>query len=269
MQRFGGNPQVAMEAALRKDSAPEVRRQWLEAFKQSDPANSMPNYWLALEFFKTGQTDQAVQELLTASSKPQFVDYARERTQQNEQAYVAAGYSAGEAKAIAPLQQVLYWASGADDEVVDAVFPLFRQQQEPLQQTKALCQNLVELAKSYQQSGDSASAQSILQMGVDFAERYRNSSSEDGLSQAVGDAAEILELAHMDPATPYGSDGQTVQDRIAELRQQRKPLRSLYLEIGPLLGMMSDQDWASYTEKSKLFGEPAALQWVVGKYGGK
>ena len=30
---------------------------------------------------------------------------------------------------------------------------------------------------------------------------------------------------------------------------------------------MTDQDWMSYKERWKLFGEEAAARWVIGKYG--
>jgi hypothetical protein len=268
MQRFHGDPQVALQAVLSKDASPEERRQWLETFKQSDPGNSVPNYLSALDYFKAGQTDQALQELALASDKPQFEDYAQHRSAEDEQAYLAAGYSMAEAKAIAPLQQALDFAS-RDREEIDAIFPLYQKQTAQFGQTKALCQNLVELAKSYQQSGDSASAQSALQMAATLGQRYSGLPGENGLGRLVGGAAEVLALAHMAPDTPYGNEGQTVQDRISELRQQRTQIKALYSQATPLLGMMSDQDWAAYSDCARVFGEPAALQWVVGKYGQK
>ncbi len=268
MQRFHDNPQVALEAALRKDASPTERRQWLETFKQSDPGNALPNYLLTLDFFKTGQADQAVQELVTAAGKPQFNDYLQGRAQENEQVYLAAGYPPAEAKAISPVEQALYFAA-RDVDAVDAIFPLFQQQTAQHGQTKGLCQNLVELANSYRQGGDPASAQAALQMAADLAQHYNNSAGEDGLSRLVGGAAEVLALSQMDPNSPYGNQGQTVQDRISQLRQQRAAIKGLYQQAAPLLGAMSDQDWETYSDRARVFGEPAALQWVVGKYGQK
>ena len=72
MQKYPNDPQVALEAASEKDASAEDHRQWLETFKQSAPDNALPNYLSALDYFKAGQTDQAVQELLAASGKPQF-----------------------------------------------------------------------------------------------------------------------------------------------------------------------------------------------------
>jgi hypothetical protein len=74
-------------------------------------------------------------------------------------------------------------------------------------------------------------------------------------------------LNAMDPTSPYGSDGQTVQDRMNQLSQQRDVLNQLNQQAGPLLPTMSGQGWISYKERWKLFGEEAALRWVVSTYG--
>ncbi len=268
MQKYPDDPQVALEAVFRKDASPEERRQWLETFKQSDPANALPNYLSALDYFKAGQTDQAVQELVAASGKQQFEDYSAQRVQDNEQAYLAAGYSVTEANAIAPLQQTMYFGASSEDEV-EATFAPFQSQLTPLQQVKELYLDVVDLATSYKQAGDQASAQAALQIAVSLGQRYSNTSGEDGLSRLVGIGAEIHALFGMDPNSPYGSNGQTVQDRINQLRQQKSATRGLYQQAVPLLGTMSEQDWSSYSDRVRVFGEPAALQWVVGKFGQK
>jgi hypothetical protein len=226
----------------------------------------LPNYLSALDYFKAGQTDQAVQELVAASGKQQFDDYSAHRAQDNEQAYLAAGYSVGEAKAIAPLQQAMYWTSGEDAE---GMFAPFESQLTQLQQVKALAQNVMELAKSYRQAGDQASAEAALQIVANLGQRYSSTSGEDGLSRGVGGAAEVMALSAMDPNSSFDGSGQTVKERITQLRQQRTAIRGLYQQAVPVLGMMSDQDWTSYSDRARAFGEPAALQWVVGKYGQK
>jgi hypothetical protein len=266
MQKYANDPQVALDAALRQDASAEDRRQWLDAFKHSAPDNALPNYLSALDYFKAGQTDQAVQELLAASGKAQFDDYAARRAQDNEQAFLAAGYPVGEAKAMAPLQQAIYWTSTEDAE---GTFAPFQSQLTQLLQVKALCQNVVELAKSYTQAGDQASAQAALQVVANVGRHYSSTSGEDGLSRGTGGAAEVMALSAMDPNASYDGSGQTVQERISQLRQQRTAIRGLYQQAVPLLGTLSDQDWISYSDRARAFGEPAALQWVAGKYGKK
>src|SRR5712671_282667 len=60
-EKYPNDPRVAFDALIW--SKPEERRQWLDTFKQSAPDNALPNYLSALEHFKSGQTDQAVQDL--------------------------------------------------------------------------------------------------------------------------------------------------------------------------------------------------------------
>src|SRR5438309_7082169 len=97
---YPNDPQVAFEAVFKKDASPEERHQWLEALKKADTGNSLPNYLLALDYFKSGQIDQAVQELVAVSGKQQFQDYTLDRMQDDEEAYLAAGYSVAEARTI-------------------------------------------------------------------------------------------------------------------------------------------------------------------------
>jgi hypothetical protein len=156
-----------------------------------------------------------------------------------------------------------------DEERVAATFTTFESELSSLRQIKDLSVSLRELARSYEQSGDSASAASALQMTEDLGRRFSNISNATGLNQLVGMAAEVLALSGMDPNSPSGHDGQTVQERIAELRQRRSALKGLYQQAAPLLSSMSEQDWAGYNERARFFGEPAALQWVIGKYAGK
>jgi hypothetical protein len=71
----------------------------------------------------------------------------------------------------------------------------------------------------------------------------------------------------MDPTSPYGEGGQTVQGRLDELAQQRTAIASLTGQFGAIQQRVSDQDWISYKDRWRSFGEEAALRWVVGKYG--
>ena len=119
----------------------------------------------------------------------------------------------------------MYWASS---EEAEGMFTPFQSQLTQLQQVKELSQNVVELAKSYTQAGDPASAQAALQIVANLGQHYSNPSGEDGLNRGVGGAAEIMALCAMDLSSSYDGGGQTVQDRINQLREQRKAIRGLY-----------------------------------------
>ena len=248
MQKFPNDPQVGFEAATRKDASAEDRRQWLDAFKQSAPDNALANFLSAQDHFKTGQTDQAVQDLTATSTKPQFQDYSLDRIQEDEEAYRAAGYSAAEAKVWATAQLLM----------------------PHLAQVRELGQSIIELSKSYQQAGDVASQQAALEMMADLGRRWNDGSPGNMLiGQLVGIRTERTALEAMDPNSSLGSNGQTVQDRINQLAQQRTGIQELGKQAQPLWETMTDQDWLSYHSRSTTFGEEAAMRWLVSKYGKK
>lgn len=245
MKNFPNDPRVAFEAVFKKDMSPEQRRQWLNVFEQAAPDNPLANYLSAREYFKAGQNDQAVQELQAASGKPQFQDYTLDRRQEDEEAYLASGYSTGAAKMIASGQVEL----------------------PQLAQLKQLGLQMVELSKSYRQGGDETSAQTLLQMAVKLGQSY--GAGDCAISHLVGVAIERNALNAADPGSPYGGNGQTVQDRLNELAQQKAALKSLFDQGNPLLQAMSEQDWISYIDRDKVYGEEAAMQWAVSKFGQK
>jgi hypothetical protein len=249
MQKYPNDPQVALEAASREDASPEARRQWLEAFKQSAPDNALPNYLLARDYFKAGQTDQAVQELIAAYSKPQIQDYFVDRMSDNEEAYLAAGYSAAEAKALGPEQLPLMPDRG---------------------DLRQLAYDMVDLANSYRRAGDATSGQAALQMAAQLGRRYESGGpGQPTIDQMVGFKIETLALGTMDPNSPYGDNGQTVRDRLNQAAQQYAALQKLVGQSEPFRQTMSDQDWIGYTDRLKTFGEEAALRWIYSKYGQK
>jgi RNA polymerase sigma factor (sigma-70 family) len=248
MQNYPNDPQVGFEAAIRKDAAPGERRQWLDILKQSAPENALPNYLSALDHFKAGQTDQAVQDLIAAANKTQFQDYSLDRMQADEEAYRAAGYPVADAQVVATSHLLL----------------------PQLAQMRDLGRNILDLANSYQQAGDETSRQAALQMAVNLGRRYSDGSAGEMLiAQLVGIGVERMALGAMDPNGAYGVNGQTVQNRLEQLAQQRAAIRELGQQADPLWQSMSDQDWISYHNRSAAFGEEAAMRWLVGKYGQK
>jgi len=245
MEKYPNDPQVAFEAVFDKDLSPEEQRQWLNTFEQSAPNNALANYLSAFNYFNSGQIDQGIQELAAASGK-QLDDYTVERAQDDEEAYLSAGYSAAEAERIA-----LPWLE----------LPQLRP-------VKQMGQDLVELANAYKQSGDPASAQAALQMALNLGQGYMDASANGPIiSQLVGIAIERMALNAMDPNGPYGDNGQTVQDQLNQIAQQRVAIKELVQQAEPLLPMMSEQDLLNFENRKMLFGEVAALQWVVSKYG--
>ena len=134
---------------LSSQFSPEERRRELEALKQSAADNALPNYLSALDHFKAGQTDQAIEELIAAAAKTQFQDYSLDFMQNAEEAYRAAGYSEAAAKTAAH-----FW------------LPLPQ-----LASLKQLSLSMADLAQAYRRTGDEASAQVTLQIGLSLGQR--------------------------------------------------------------------------------------------------
>ncbi len=240
MQKYPHDPQVAFEAVYRKDATPEERRQWLEAFRQAAPDNAFPDYLSALDYFKAGQTDQAVQALTAAAGKQTFDDYSTERVENDEEAYLAAGYPVADAKAVAASSLLL----------------------PQLAQTKELGLKMIDLAQSYQQAGDATSAQTALQMAASLGQRY--GTEVPGESEVeptvVGLWIERAALNAMDPNASLDSSGQTVQDRLTQVNLRRTALNDLDQQASPLLPQLSDQDWIIYKDRWMNFGEDSAMR---------
>jgi len=243
MKTYPNDPQVDFRAALDKNLSPEEQRQWLNAFEKSAPDNALANYLSALNYFSSGQNDQAVQELNAAAGKSQFQDYFQDSQQSLEEAYLASGYSVADAEMIGTAQIQL----------------------PQLAALKQLGNNMVSLANSYQQAGDPTSAQSMLQMAVNLGQ---NLNDPFLITSLVGMAIERNALSAMNPASPYGRAGQTVQDQLNQLTQQRTTLMNINDQFQHSVApVMSEPDWISYEQRRTLFSETAAQQWAIGKYG--
>jgi tetratricopeptide (TPR) repeat protein len=246
MQKFPNDAHVAFEAAMSTSLTPEERQKWLDAFVKAAPNNGLANYLQAASDIKAGRVDECLQELTAAAGKP-FDDYTSLRAQNDVEAFLGAGYPIPDAKTLG---------------ISGLVLP-------QLAQLKQLTVNLVDLAKAYQQAGDQPSAQSALQMAVNLGQNYVNSSPGEPLvNQLVGIAIERSALEVMDPNSPYGSNGQTVQDALNQLVRQREAIGHLAQQFEALQSKLSDQDWVNYRDRWLGFGEMAAAQWVVSKYGG-
>lgn len=248
MQKYPRDPQVAFEAAFKKDVTPEERRHWLDTFKETAPENALADYLSARDYFKAGQTDKAVEELMAASGKSQFDDYTLDRMQGDEEAFRSAGYPELDTRMAATMGLIL----------------------PHLIEVRDLSKSLVDLSNSYRSSGDDASAQAALQLALNVGERFDGSKGTAGvplITQLVGMAVDRMALGSMDPATPYGTDGQTVRDRIDQLTQQRETIKQRSSNWEALQQRISEQDFINYLDRTRLFGEDNAMQWLASKYG--
>ncbi|HEX4646053.1 MAG TPA: hypothetical protein VH598_10625, partial [Verrucomicrobiae bacterium] len=205
----------------------------------------LANYLSARDYFKSGQAESALQEFSAASGKSGLQDYSKNFVQDAEEAYRAAGYSEADAKAIASSSLIL----------------------PHLAELKQAGRELADLAGSYRQAGDQASAQTALQMDVNLGRQLAQSPTQPLITTLVGIAVERIALGTMDPSAPYDNSGQTVQNRMDELIQQRQTIQSLVKQSEGIPEKMSDEDLAIYLDRQNTFGELDTLRWAINKYG--
>jgi hypothetical protein len=135
---------------------------------------------------------------------------------------------------------------------------------------KELGRQLIDLAGSYQQSGDESARVAALQMAVDLGRRLSDpSAGETLLRQLVGVSVERTALSGLDPAGACGTTGQTVQQRLDELVQQKEAIHALTKQADPLWQTLSDQDWADYHGQLAASNEEMAIRWLVSNRGHK
>ena len=248
MEKFPDDPRVAFDAVfLNRDSTAEERRQWVEKFRQNAPDNALASYVSALDYFKSGQTDQAVQELMAASAKSQFQDYFWDQVQNAEEAWRASGYSELDARWLGMSQSLL----------------------PHLAQLKQLNQSIMDVANVYRQAGDETSAQAALQYNLQLGERLAELPNDPLITQLVGVAIQRNALSALDPNSLCGTTGQTVADRLEQLKQQRELARNLNRQMEPLLPLLSPQDLITWADRRRAYGELNAMQWMINKYGSK
>jgi len=241
MAKYPDDPEVAFEAVTCPWTTADEKRPWLKTFEE----NALANYLSAIDDFKSGKTDDAIRELSGAAGK-RLDDYTQTRIQDDTDVYLSAGFSTAEAQ-MASTQSLL----------LPQLAPL-----------KQLGLQLVDLANSYNQAGDSASAQAALQMALRLGQTLDSaqSSSPALISQLVGFAVERMALNAMDPNASIGN-GLTVQDELNRIAQTKRIINDLDNQTRPLMGNLTDQDWVNFTNRRLLFGESAAMQWVLNKYG--
>lgn len=241
-QNYPTDPHVALEAAIRIGASPAERLPWLDVLRQASADNSLPDYLAAAVHFQTGDQAAAVRDLIAASGKTGFDDFLRERTGANEEAYLAAGSSPGDAKLFSSI-------GPAEPHLV---------------QLKELGRDLLGLANSYQQAGDSTSRESALQVAVNLGQRLSDPSGGETLQrQTVGISIERAALQAMDPSSAFDTTGLTVQGRLNDLTKRIDEIRLIASQTDPLWKTLNDQDWANYDGQVVANGQEAALRWLI------
>lgn len=223
---------------------PEQQREWLDRLKALDPDNALANYLSARHYFETAQPQQAIEELQAAATHPGIHDYLRERMQGLEELYLRSGIPPAEAKVLG---------------MTGLALPM-------LPQLNELAREALAMQQQYAAAGDTASAEALAQYQVLLA---RHLSQDQGatclVNQRVGMAMERAALALLDPAEAYDFLGQSPAERLAALQNQTAQMQETIRWFGQWLPQASDTELIAYIDRVKLYGEPAAIQWLRGQ----
>jgi hypothetical protein len=242
---FPNDPQVEL-AVLIRNEFPEDRRKWLDLFKASSPSNSLANYLSAQDDFKRGKTVEAVQELVAASGKSQFQDYAIQTQLNAEELYEECGKS--------PRETI----TGALADMAEEDLP-------ELATIKRLAQGIGELEKEYLAAGDGNSALNLAQIGMTLGDQI--SSGDSGkyvINQLVGMATDAIVLQNLDQNTAYDFlEGKTPTQFMASLKQKRMAETKIIQSFMAIAPSMTEVELRNYSERLKIFGELEAKQWAV------
>lgn len=241
--KFPNDPYVQWAMLTSEGLGGEQRRQWLEAFKTSSPENSLANYLSAAEHFKSGNQDAAIKELLDASGKKQFKDFSMEAMIDEQELHRFAGQSA----------MMAVHANGWGADLMHQNIPM-----------KALANGIAEAQARYAHAGDAESAAKLVQMGLGLSDRF---ASGDGgrflVSQMWVAAIEGIMLKNLDPNTAYESlGGKTPAERQAEMKLQKTEWKNMAGVLPKAYGVLTEDEWVSYSDRMKTFGEVEAIKWL-------
>jgi hypothetical protein len=246
---FPNNPQVEL-AVLARNVFPDDRRKWLDLFKASSPSNSLANYLSAQAYFQAGQSEEAVKDLVAATSKPNFENYTLESQLDAEELGQFLGKSA--------LDSVETAQAGATSDTTSELATL-----------KQLASQMTDLQKQELTVGDNNSAENLAQMGAILGDQLNSGVSGNYIiNQLAGVAVESRMLEQLDPNTSYDFlDGETPTQRLEELKQQKAMLDQLDKSFQAIQPSLTAAEIVSFQERIKIYGEVAAMRWLLQQHG--
>jgi hypothetical protein len=199
----------------------------------------------AQDYFKNGNPDAAVQELMAASGKSQFDAFLTESKLDEEDLFFSSGYST-----LDSAQESSGWYQ--DDATELATY-------------KQLAMGMGDLQKQYLAAGDASSAVNLAQMGMTLGNQINGGDSgKYFINQLVGMSIEANSVRQLDQNTSYDFlDGQTPAQVLQQLKDQKTALRNLSQNFQAAYPSLMPDEITSYIERSKIYGETAAKQWVV------
>jgi hypothetical protein len=244
---FPDNPRVQL-TILARNVYPENRRKWLDLFKASSPTNSLANYLSAQTYFQNGQSDAAVKDLVAATRKPDFENYSLESQLDAEELGLFCGES--------PLKSIESARAGAAGDTALATI-------------QHLAAQMADLQEQELNVGDIDSAENLAQMGTILGDQLTSGAGGNYiLNQLAGIAVESMMLEQLNVNAGYDFlGGETPGERLRQLKDQKAILGQLQKNFDAINSNLTDAEKVNFQERVKIYGEVAAMRWVVQQHG--
>lgn len=239
---------LVLAKVLMHNVFPEERAKWAEAFKKAAPDNSFPYLLAAQAAMKAGDVAKAQEEVQSTVGRT-FNDFSKESMVGLEEAYLSAGRSVADAKALSTSELML----------------------PHLTQMKALAVDFNQRAGELGAAGDPEGQQKMLisawMAGSALREADGGAKPTVILTDLVGLAMENIALNNW-PAGKPAPDwlNRTVAEEQEQNKIYRADLRAGRTLINNWLPAAPENEIVSYLDRIKTFGEFNALDWLRSRH---
>jgi len=241
LEAFPDNPQVLLDWLMRGDVPDELRLEALQAFCEAAPQNALGDYLLALEQFRAGNMDQAMNAIIGGFTKPVAESYVLLQADALAAAYRAAGYSAADAA-----------ATGYYGVTLETVAPL-----------RELADWILAVGEGYAAAGDADSARLMSLMGARLGSQMELQTERLLIMEELtGMNIERQFLSNLDPASELVAGGQTVGQRLQELQVRGEEIKAV-VPAAQGLDALDDVAKLRYFEELAAYGEVEALKRLL------
>jgi hypothetical protein len=239
------NPHLLYIGATLSSFTAEERLSLSERFFLQDTQNGLAAYIYAAQLFKTGDTKKGIEILSSAQDRPRIDAFANQAQLLMDDAYIAAGYSPNQAKALSAL---------------NLRFPY-------ISDLRALAGSIHDLGNSLPPNEAADLRASAASMGLRLHDQARSAKFIDHLT---GLKLEEMTLAGLPNNAPSPYEGINVEQARQAITKEREELCKV-IKQAPLEAIMSsDPELVNrYFDRVRLMGELEATKWWLVTSGGQ
>lgn len=240
--QFPEDPLVQLEVALSPDATLADKRFALDAFRNVSPDNALGDYLSAHLAFAEGNYAEAANGLIDSVDHGTLADFSEQ---------ILAG------------TELAYRSTGMDEMTAQlaAMASLTRPTLTPLREVS---QQLDGLKDEFIKTADFDAAEPAVIIGLNLGQKIQTS-APFLIDQLVGITIEQGFLEQLDPLTQAGPNGQTAEERLATLEQDRQTIKAqtqAFTEVAPRMNAATTKE---YFGRMRRDGELAAMKWAVAK----